>query len=83
MSKMGRLLSSPQIHQKFIWIWDSSYRTTSEQQQKTLNFQKGKTISLEWGRAKDKDIEKDKGFQDGDLFPKGESCERGKFSAYS
>ena len=70
MNKMGRLLSSPQIHQKFIWIWDNSYRTTSEQQQKTLNFQKGKTISLEWGRAKDKDIERDKGFQDGDLFPR-------------
>ena len=80
---MGRLPSSQQIHQEFIWIWNNSYRTTSEQQQMAPNFQKGKTISLEWGRAKDKDTERDKGFQDGDLYPKRESFKRGTFSAYS
>ena len=61
-SKMGRSPFSPQMHPKYICMWNS-YRTPTECWQKTQDFQKGKTISLEWGRSKDK--EKDKDFGNG------------------
>ena len=63
---MGRLPPSLQIHQKFISIWNNSYRTSSESWQKTPDFQKGKPISLEEGKSKDED-KKREGFQDGNL----------------
>ena len=34
-SKTWRSLSSPQIHQKYIYIWNNSYRTPTEHWQKT------------------------------------------------
>ena len=52
---MGRSPLSLQIHQKFISIWNKSYRISSESWQKTPDFQKGKPISLEEGRLKDED----------------------------
>ena len=50
---MERSPPSPQIYQKFICMWNSPHRTPSEPWQKTPDFQKGKPISSEWGRAKD------------------------------
>ena len=47
-NKKARSASSPQIHQKFICIWNNS------------NSQKGKPVSLEQGRAKDKDNERNR-----------------------
>ena len=39
---MGRLPSSPKIHQKYIYMWNNSYRTPTEHWQKTSDFPKGK-----------------------------------------
>ena len=61
--------SPPQIYQKTICLWNNFHRTFTEHWQRTPNFQKGKPISLEWGRAKDKDKTGDKGVWDGDLHP--------------
>ena len=59
-NKKARSASSPQIHQKFICIWNNSYRTSSECWQNHPNSQKGKPVSLEQGRAKDKDNERNR-----------------------
>ena len=77
-SKTESSPSSPQIHQKFIRTWNNSYRTTSEQQQKTPNFQQGKVISSEYSRAKDKGIKRDNRFQGRGLCPERGSREGGK-----
>ena len=39
-SKTWRSPSSPQIHQKYIYVWNSSYRTPTECGQKTSDFPK-------------------------------------------
>ena len=39
-SKTWRSTSSPQIHQKHIYMWNNSYRTPTECWQKTSNFPK-------------------------------------------
>lgn len=54
------------LHQKFICIWNNSYRTHSEHWQKTSGFQKGKSINS----GQKIKMKKDKGFQDGDLHPR-------------
>ena len=36
--------SSPQIHQKYIYMWNDSYRTPTERWQKTSDFPKGKKL---------------------------------------
>ena len=41
-SKMWRSPSSPQIHQKYIYMWNNSQRTPTECWQKTSDFRKGK-----------------------------------------
>ena len=46
--------SSPQIHQKYIYMWNHSYRTPTECWQKTSDFPKGKKIPMYLGRAKEK-----------------------------
>ena len=73
--------SSPQIHQKFISIWNNTYRISSECWQNHPSFQKGKPISLEQDKAKDKDNKRDKGFRDRDLkeekFPHTRKLSRG------
>ena len=46
--------SSPQIHQKYIYIWNNSYRTPTERRQKTSNFPKGKKLPTYLGREKEK-----------------------------
>ena len=44
-SKMWRSPSSPQIHQKYIYVWNNSYRTPTERWQKTSDFPKGSCCS--------------------------------------
>ena len=46
--------SSPQIHQKYIYMWSNSYRTLIECWQKTPDFPKGKKLPTYLGRAKEK-----------------------------
>ena len=53
-SKTWRSPSSPQIHQKYIYKWNNSYRTTTECWQKTRDFPKGKKLPMYLGRAKGK-----------------------------
>ena len=69
--------SSPQIHQKYINMWNNSYRTPTECWQKTSDFPKGKKLSTYPGRAKEKRKNRDKriGLRPALL---GGSCEGGK-----
>ena len=43
-SKTWRSPSFTQIHQKYIYMWNSSYRTPTERWQKTSDFPKGKKL---------------------------------------
>ena len=45
---------SPQIHQKYIYMWNNSYRTPTEHWQKTSDFPKGKKLPTYLGKAKEK-----------------------------
>ena len=49
---MRRSHSSPQIHQKYIYMWNNSYRTPTERWQKTSDLPKGKKLPTYLGRAK-------------------------------
>ena len=51
---MWRSPSSPQIHQKYIYMWNSSYRTPTERWQKTSDLPKGKKLPTYLGRAREK-----------------------------
>ena len=51
---MWRSPSFPQIHQKYIYMWNNSYRTPTECWQKISDFPKGKKHSTYLGRAKEK-----------------------------
>ena len=53
-SKTWRSPSSSQIHQKYIYMWNNSYRTPTEHWQKTSDFPKGKKLPMYLGRAKEK-----------------------------
>ena len=46
--------SSPQIHQKYIYMWNNSYRTPTKRWQKTSDLPKGKKLPIYLGRAKEK-----------------------------
>ena len=59
-SKTWRSPSSPQIHQKYIYMWNNSYRTPPECWQKTSDFPKGKKLPAYRGRAKEKRKNRDK-----------------------
>ena len=48
-------------------MWNNTYRISSECWQNQPSFQKGKPISLEQDKAKDKDNKSDTGFRDRDL----------------
>ena len=52
---MRRSPSSPQIHQKYIYMWNCSYRTPSERWQKTSDLPKGKKLPTYLGRVKEKE----------------------------
>ena len=51
---MQRSPSSPHIHQKYIYTWNSSYRTPTECWQKTSDLAKGKKLPKYLGRIKEK-----------------------------
>ena len=51
---MWRSPSSPQIHQKYVYMWNNSYRTPAECWQRTSDFPKGKKIATYLCRAKEK-----------------------------
>ena len=53
-SKTRRSPSSPQIHQKYIYMWNCSYRTPTERWQKTSDLPKGKKLPTYLGRTKEK-----------------------------
>ena len=80
-SKTWRSLSSPQIHQKYIYIWNNSYRTPTECWQKASDLPKGKKIPTCLGRAKEKRKNSDKRIGTGPA-PVGGSCEEGKVSTH-
>ena len=53
-SKTWRSPSSPQTHQKYIYMWNSFYRTPTERWQKTSDLPKGNKLPMYLGRAKEK-----------------------------
>ena len=59
-SKTWRSPSSPQVHQKYIYTWNNSYRTPTECWQKTSDFPNGKKLPSYLGRAKEKRKNRDK-----------------------
>ena len=75
--KTWRSPSSPQIHDKYIYMWNNSYRTPTECGQKTSDFPEGKKLPTYLGRAKGKRKNTDKRIGAGPA-PLGESCEAGK-----
>ena len=80
-SKTRRSPSSPQIHQKCIYMWNNSYRTTTECWQKTSDLPKGKKLPTYLGRAKEKRNNRDKRIGMGPA-PVGGSCEGGNVSTH-
>ena len=78
---MWRSLSSPQIHQKYIYMCNNSYRTPTECWQETSDFPKGKKLPTYLGRAKAKRKNRDKRIGTGPA-PVGESCKGGKVSTH-
>ena len=80
-SKTWRSPSSSQIHQKYIYMWNNSYRTPTERWQKTSDFPKGKKLPKYLGRAKEKRKNRDKRIGTGPA-PLGGSCEGGKVSTH-
>ena len=81
-SKIWRSPSSPQIHQKYIYMWNNSYRTTTGCWQKTSDLPKGKKLPSYLGRAKEKRKNRDKRIGTGPA-PVGGSCEGGKVSTHT
>ena len=73
---MWRSPSSPQMHKKYNYMWNYSYRTPTERWQKTSDLPKGKILPTYLGREKKKK-NKDKRIGTGPA-PVGGSCEGGK-----
>ena len=78
---MWRSPSSPQIHQKYIYMWNDSYRTPTECWQKTSDFPKGKKLPTYLGRKKEKRKKRDKRIGMGPA-PLERNCEGGKVSTH-
>ena len=78
---MWRSLSSPQIHQKYIYMCNNSYRTPTECWQETSDFPKGKKLPTYLGRAKAKRKNRDKRIGTGPA-PRGRNYEGGKVSTH-
>ena len=53
-SKTWRSPSSPQTHQKYIYMWNNSYRTATECWKENSDLPKGKKLPTYLGRAKQK-----------------------------
>ena len=77
-SKTWRSPSSRQIHQKYIYMWNNSYRTPTERWQKTSDLPKGKKFPTSLGRAKEKRKNRGKRIGKGPA-PRGGSFEEGSF----
>ena len=77
-SKTWRSPSSPQMHQKYIYMWCNSYRTLTEHWQKTSDLPKGKKLPTYLGGAKEKRKTRDKRIEMGPA-PLGGSCEEEEF----
>ena len=77
---MRRSPSSPQIHQKYIYMWNN-YRTPTERWQKMSDLPKGKKLPMYLGRAKEKRKNRNKRIGTGPA-PVGGSCEGGKVSTH-
>ena len=75
---MWRSPSSPQIHQKYIYMWNNSYRTPTECWQKTSEFPKAKKLPRYLGRVKEKRKNRDKRIGAG-AAPLGGSVKEEKF----
>ena len=69
------------MHQKYIYMWNNSYRTPTERWQKTSDIPKGKKLPTYLGRAKEKRQNRDKRIGTGPS-PLGGSCEGGKVSTH-
>ena len=80
-SKTWRSPSSPQIYQKYIYMWSNSYRTPTERWQKTSDLPKGKKLPKYLGRVREKRKNRDKRIGTGPA-PVGGSCEGGKVSTH-
>ena len=78
---MWRSPSSPQIHQKYIYTYNCSYRTPTERWQKTSDLPKGKKLPTYLGREKEKRKTRDKRIGAGPA-PVGGRCEGGKVSTH-
>ena len=76
---MWRSPSSPQEHQKYIYMWNNSYRTPTEHWQKTSDLPKGKKLPHIPGQGKRKN--RDKRIGTGPA-PLGRSCGGGKVSTH-
>ena len=59
-SKTWRSPSSPQIHQKYIYMRNSSYRTPTEHWQKTSDFPKARNSPRTWVGQKKKEKQRQK-----------------------
>ena len=71
----------PQIHEKYIYVWNNPYRTPTERRQKNSDLPKGKKLPMYLGRAKEKRKNRDKRIGTGSA-PVGGSCEGGKVSTH-
>ena len=80
-SKTQRSPCSPQIHQKYIYMWNCSYRTPTECWQKTSDLPKGKKLPMYLGRAKEKRKKQRQRIGTGPA-PLGGTCEGGKLSTH-
>ena len=80
-SKMWRPPSSPQIHHKYIYTWNCSYRTPTERWQKTSDLPKGKKLPKYLGKAKETRNNRDKRIGMGPA-PVGGSCEERNVSTH-
>ena len=69
------------MHQKYIYMWNNSYRTPTECCQKNSDFPKVKKTPTYLGRAKEKRKNRDKRIGMGP-GPLGGSCEGGKVSTH-
>ena len=78
---MWRSPSSPHIHQKYIYMWNNSYRVPTERWQKTSDLPKGKKLPTYWVGQKKKRKNRDKRIGTGPA-PRGGSCEGGKVSTH-
>ena len=80
-SETWRSPSSPQIYQKYVYIWKNSYRTPTERWQKTSDLPKGRKLPKYLDRAKEKRKNRDKRIGVGPATVGG-SCEGGKVSTH-